>query len=116
MKKKIIVLALCVLLISGCGSKIPKLSNGDEAVVTLKDGSMISANELYEEIKQSDATLDKMVEMVDKKILEDKYSDKIEEAKSDVEDQVAMLEQTYGDQLDSVIQQNTNCFCHILER
>ncbi len=107
MKKKIIVLALCVLMISGCG-KIPKLSNGDEAVVTLKDGSMISANELYEEIKQSDATLDKMIEMVDLKILEDKYSDKIEDAKSDVEDQVAMLEQTYGDQLDTVIKQNTN--------
>lgn len=107
MKKKIIVLALCVLMISGCG-KIPKLSNGDEAVVTLKDGSMISANELYEEIKKSDATLDKMLEMVDKKILEDKYSDKLDEAKSDVEDQLAMLEQTYGDQLDDVIKQNTN--------
>ena len=107
MKKKIIVLALCVLMISGCG-KIPKLSNGDEAVVTLKDGSMISANELYEEVKKSDATLDTLIEMVDKKILEEKYSDKIEEAKSDVEDQVAMLEQTYGDQLDSIIQQNTN--------
>ena len=51
MKKKLIVLALCTLLISGCGSKIPKLSNGDEAVVTLKDGEMISANDLYNELK-----------------------------------------------------------------
>ena len=107
MKKKIIVLALCVLMISGCG-KIPKLSNGDEAVVTLKDGSMVSANELYEEIKKSDATLDKMIEMVDKKILEEEYKDKLEDAKSDVEEQMAMLEQTYGDQLDAIIKQNTN--------
>ena len=53
MKKKIIVLALCVLLISGCGSKIPKLSNGDEAVVTLKDGQKISVNELYDSMKNT---------------------------------------------------------------
>ena len=52
MKKKIIVLALIVLLMSGCGSKIPTLSNGDEAVVTLKNGSMISVNELYEAVKE----------------------------------------------------------------
>lgn len=107
MKKKIIVLALCVLMISGCG-KIPKLSNGDEAIVTLKDGSMVSANELYEEVKKSDATLDKMIEMVDKKILEEEYKDKLDEARSDVDDQMAMLEQTYGDQLDALIKQNTN--------
>ena len=107
MKKKIIVLALCVLMISGCG-KIPKLSNGDEAVVTLKDGTMVSANELYEEIKKSAATLDKMIEMVDKKILEDVYADKLEDAKADVDEQMAMLEQTYGDSLDDLIKQNTN--------
>jgi len=107
MKKKIVMLALCVLMISGCG-KIPKLSNGDEALVTLKGGSMVSVNDLYDEIKKSDATLDKMIEMVDKKILEEKYADKIEEAKSNVDDQVALLEQTYGDQLDSIIKQNTN--------
>ena len=79
MKKKIIVLALIVTLLSGCGSKIPTLSNGDEAVVTLKDGSMISANELYEAIKD-DYALDTMITLVDKKILEDKYKDKVEEA------------------------------------
>jgi len=106
MKKKIIVLALCVLMISGCG-KIPTLSNGDEAVVTLKDGSMISANELYEELKGNDEALTKMVEMVDTKILEKEYSSKIETAKSEVEDQMATLEQQYGDQLDSIIQQYT---------
>ena len=106
MKKKIIVLALCVLLISGCGSKIPKLSNGDEAVVTLKDGQMISANELYEEMKENYA-LQALVNMVDKKILEDKYSDKVEEAKSTVDSQMEMLESQLGDQLETLIQQQT---------
>ena len=106
MKKKIIVLALCVLLISGCGSKIPKLSNGDEAVVTLKDGQMISANELYEEMKE-DYALQALVNMVDKKILEDKYSDKVEEARTTVDSQMEMLEAQFGDQLETLIQQQT---------
>lgn len=106
MKKKIVVLALCVLMISGCGSKIPKLSNGDEAVVTLKDGSMISVNELYEAVKD-DYALDAMVNLVDKKILEDKYKDKIEEIKKDVETTMAQLESYYGDNLLDAIKQNT---------
>ena len=67
MKKKIAVLALIACLISGCGSKIPTLSNGDEAVVTLKDGSKISANELYEQMKEQYA-LNSLVNMIDTKI------------------------------------------------
>ncbi len=106
MKKKIIVLALIVLLMSGCGSKIPTLSNGDEAVVTLKDGSMISANELYEELKDDYALLS-MVNLVDKKILEDKYKDKLEEASEYVENSMSQLEAMYGDELTSLIQQQT---------
>ena len=65
MKKKIIVLALIATLLSGCGSKIPTLSNGDEAVVTLKDGSMVSVNELYEAVKD-DYALTALVNLVDK--------------------------------------------------
>lgn len=102
MKKRIIVLALCVLLISGCGSKIPKLSNGDEAVVTLKDGSMISANELYNEMK-SDYALNTLINMVDKKILEDKYGDELEDAKKNADTQISSLESYYGDQLEAAI-------------
>ena len=47
MKKKIIVLALCVLMISGCEIIIQKLSNGDEDIVTMKDDQMISVDDLY---------------------------------------------------------------------
>lgn len=104
MKKKIIVLALCVLLISGCGSKIPTLSNGDEAVVTLKDGSMISANDLYTEMKD-DYALQTLINMIDKKILEDKYADQVSEAEEAADTYMTTLESYYGDELESIIQQ-----------
>lgn len=107
MKKKIIVLALIVTLslCSGCGKKIPTLSNGDEAVVTLKDGSMISVNELYEAVKD-DYALSAMIDLVDKKILEDKYADKLEDANKYAQGQLETLESYYGDELDSLVQQN----------
>ena len=106
MKKKIVVLALIVLLMSGCGSKIPTLSNGDEAVVTLKNGSMVSVNELYESVKD-DYALKSLVNLVDKKILEKEYSKKVKDAKKYAEDNMAQLEAYYGDQLLEAIQQNT---------
>ena len=106
MKKKIVVLALIVtLLCSGCGSKIPTLSNGDEAVVTLKDGSMISVNELYSAIKD-DYALDSLVTLVDKKILEDKYADKIDSANEYADNIMNQYEQMYGDQFLSLVQQS----------
>ena len=107
MKKKITVLALIVLLMSGCGSKIPTLSNGDEAVVTLKDGSMVSVNELYEAVKDDYALLS-LVNLVDKKVLEKEYKNKIEEAKKYAENNIAQLESYYGDQLVDAIKQNTD--------
>ena len=106
MKKRIIVLVLIVLMISGCG-RIPKLSNGDEAVVTMKDGSKISANELYTEMKK-DYALETLLNMVDKQILEDKYKDKMDDAKSSTETTMQQLEQAYGDQLEQAIQYYTN--------
>ena len=106
MKKKIIVLALCVLMISGCESSIPKLSNGDEAIVTMKDDQMISVDDLYEELK-SDYALEALINMVDKKILEEKYADEIDTAKEETESVMVQLEAQYGDQLLETIQQYT---------
>ncbi|HAB65937.1 MAG TPA: hypothetical protein DCE23_01085, partial [Firmicutes bacterium] len=104
MKKKIVVLALIVtLLCSGCGKKIPTLSNGDEAVITLKNGSMISVNELYEKVKD-DYALSALVDMVDKKILEDKFDSKKEDANKYVNGQMTSLENYYGDDLENQIQ------------
>lgn len=103
MKKKVIVLALIVtLLCSGCGKKIPTLSNGDEAVVTLKDGSMISVNELYEAVKD-DYALQTLLDLVDKKILEDKYKDKLDEFNKQVDNHMTTLENSLGDDLEEQI-------------
>ena len=51
MKKKILVICASVLLLEGCGTKIPILSNGDDAVVEFKNGDKISVNQLYDELK-----------------------------------------------------------------
>lgn len=106
MKKKIIVLALCVLMISGCGSKIPKLSNGDEAVVTLKDDSKISVNELYDKLK-NDYALQTLVNLIDRNILEAKYPNDIEDAKKSAESTMQQLEKAYGDDVEQAIQYYT---------
>ena len=50
MKKKLICILAVLLLVTSCG-KVPKLKNGDEAVVTMKDGD-ISVEELYSEMKE----------------------------------------------------------------
>ena len=52
MKKKLFLLTLSLFLICGCG-KIPKLKNGEEAVVTFKNGDKISADDLYNELKKN---------------------------------------------------------------
>ena len=55
MKKGLILSAVCLLTLCGCG-EIPKLQNGEEAVITFaKDEKehMISAEELYTELKNN---------------------------------------------------------------
>ena len=108
MKKKVLILGVCSLLLCGCG-KIPTLSNGDEAVVTFKDGDMISANEFYEEIKNTYG-LDALINMIDKYVFEKEFADDIEDAltyaKSSVdqlitytgseEDALTYVQQYYG--------------------
>lgn len=78
MNKKILVLGASALLLCGCG-KVPKLSNGDEAVVTFKDGQMISANNFYEAIKDK-MGLETLVNMIDKYVYEKEFEDKKTEA------------------------------------
>ncbi len=107
MKKKIVMLALCVVMISGCGKKIPTLSNGDEAVVELKDGVKISANELYDDMKENYA-LQSLLNMIDNKILSEKYSGKLDEASDYANSTIEQLEQYYGDDLLNAIQYYTN--------
>lgn len=97
-KKKIIaVTGLCtsILLIGGCG-KIPKLANGNDAVVTFKDEEKIDINDLYTELKDNYA-LQSLINMIDKKILEKEFSEEIESAKSQAKATVEAMEEQYGD-------------------
>lgn len=93
MKKKLFILGICTMTLCGCG-KIPKLSNGEEAVTTFKDDYKISANELYKEIKDNYG-LDTLVKMINKHMFEKEVPGKIEEAKSYSENLIAGLKQNY---------------------
>ena len=107
MKKKILVLGLCSLMLCGCGKTIPTLSNGEEAVVKFENGDMISINDLYNEIKNNYA-LGVLIDMVDKKILEDKYKDQLESAKEYAKANVDAYTEAYGaDQFLSLLQQSS---------
>lgn len=94
MKKKVLILGVCSLLLCGCG-KIPTLSNGDEAVVTFKDGEMISANDFYEEIKNSFG-LDTLLNMIDKYIFEAEFPDEIENGEAYAKAAIDQLRTSYG--------------------
>ena len=93
MKKKVLILGVCSLLLCGCG-KIPTLSNGDEAVVTFKEGEMISANDFYEEIKNSFG-LDTLLNMIDKHIFEAEFPDEMENGEAYAKAAIDQLRTNY---------------------
>ena len=93
MKKKVFLLGISALLLCGCG-KIPTLSNGDEAVVTFKDGNMISANDFYNEIKDT-MGLDTLISMIDKYVFEHEFKDELENAKTYASASIKQLRSNY---------------------
>ena len=96
MKKKILLVVVAVLALCGCEKTIPKLSNGDEAVVSFKDIEKISVNDLYEEMKNSYA-LQILVDMIDTKILENKYADALDDAKNYTDNYFESIKMYYTD-------------------
>ncbi len=106
MKKKLILLGACMLLVAGCGKTIPKLKDGSEAVVTFSKGQNISANALYNEVKDTYG-LSTLINMVDKEILEKEYKDDLEDAKSSASNQIEQIKSQYGDNALSAVQQFT---------
>jgi foldase protein PrsA len=108
MKKKVLILSLCVLMATGCGAKtIPTLENGDEAITTLKDDKKISVNDLYTKMKD-EYGLETLINMIDKMILEDKYADDMDAAKTSAQNTIDQLKTSYGDKLLSAIQYYTS--------
>ena len=106
--KKLLICACCVLLLTGCGNKtIPKLENGEEAITTLKDDRKISISDLYSKLKEQYG-LESLMGVIDKIILEDKYSGDIEAAKESAKNTMNQLKESYGDNLLQAIQQYTN--------
>ena len=96
MKKKIVLGVAIITLLCGCGRTIPTLQDGKEAVVTFKDGSMISVDDLYGELKENATAM--LINMIDRKILEKEYSDKIEESKESAKNYIASLKNYYTDE------------------
>ncbi len=94
MKKKIILAVMMVTLLTGCGKTIPKLENGQEAVAKFSDGSMISIDDLYGEMKKTASTT--LMQMIDRKLLEADYEDKISEAEETAKNQIEAMKQFYG--------------------
>lgn len=95
MKKKLLISILVLGLCAGCG-KVATLSNGDEAVVSFTNSELsVSANALYSEIKNT--ALTKLIDMMDKNILLDKYPDESANAKSYAEEQFTSIKKYYVD-------------------
>lgn len=78
MKKKILILCISLLLIASCGNV--KLSNGENAVVTFKDDERISAEELFDALKENYGA-NSIIDMVDSFLLEKEYDTTEDETK-----------------------------------
>ena len=94
MKKKILLLCLCTLLLAGCG-KVSKLENGQDAVVSFKGKEKISVDELYDNMKK-DFALQSLVNMIDTYIYETEFKDFVDEAKDYAENYIKSMIENYG--------------------
>ncbi len=104
--KKILTLSVAtLLLVSGCG-KIPKLENGQDAVVTIKNGD-ISVDTLYQSVKDRYA-LSTLLDLIDTQILEKEYKSDDEE-KEEVEGQIQSWLATFGSE-DLLLKQVSSYF------
>lgn len=96
MKKKILVMIITLgLLTTGCG-KVPKLSNGEEAIVKFEDGTMYSVDEIWNEVKDNYA-LSVLLTKIDEKILLEEYKDKESDMNEYLKNYETYLKSNYVD-------------------
>ena len=102
MKKKYLLLLLCIpLLITGC-KQIPKLQDGKQVVVEL-NGKQFSAEELFDALKEDYGT-QVLVNMIDKYITEQEITDEIKkEAKEQAKSQFDLIYAYYGKNWESYL-------------
>ena len=93
MKKKIISLLIISTLLVGCG-KVPKLQNGQDAIVEFKNGHKISVDDFYEKIKKEHG-LETLVTMIDDYVLTKTFPDYEKTAKEKADGQINMLRTGY---------------------
>ncbi len=91
MKKILILTLIALFIVSGCG-KVPKLENGQEAVVTMTGGD-ISVDSLYNDLKDKYA-LNILINKIDKQILEELYPESDDE-KDYIKNQIATIKYYY---------------------
>lgn len=106
MKKILLSFCIVALLVTGCG-KVPKLENGQDAVVTLEQGSSISMDDLYNELKDRYA-ISVLVDMMDTRILNEKYPES-EEEKEQINSQIETWLLTFKDEA-TLLQQTQSAF------
>ena len=95
MKKKLLICLAVLGLTSGCG-KVSTLPNGDDALVSFSNTNLgISAGDLYSEVKGT--ALSKLIDMIDTKILLDKYPDKSSDADKYVSEQYDLIKTNFKD-------------------
>lgn len=95
MKKKLLICLAALGLTSGCG-KVSTLPNGDDALVSFSNTNLgISAGDLYSEVKGT--ALSKLIDMIDTKILLDKYPDKSSDADKYVNEQYDLIKTNFKD-------------------
>ncbi len=97
MKKKLLLVIIAVGLLTGCGSKIPKLSNGEDAILEFGDGTKYSVNEVWEEVKETYA-LDTIINKIDKQVLESAYKDKESETNEYITNLETSLKKSFVDE------------------
>lgn len=91
MKKNLLSVLACLFLITGCGT-IPKLENGEEVVAEI-DGKSFTADELYQDLKNSYGT-SALVNMIDNEIAE-KEIETNEDAKEYAQTELENLKYQY---------------------
>lgn len=95
MKKNLCALLVVLLLLTGCGKQIPKLENGQEAVVTFNDKHKISVDDLYNNLK-STYGLTSLVVMIDTYVLETTFKDYIDTAKEYADNYIKAVRENYN--------------------